>query len=183
MTCSFLLLKRGHCTMKVITRQLPVQQILVCDQKPGQQKEFTGQDAESPPAWTQRNGPGNFLQKARGKMHKRYTSCHDWEHVLHANRNVCRRSAVSGYRKMLVQRKISSVYQWTESPKGSILPVSEGPLRNTEERRYTRMATDKRNKLPFSRHRTKAELIRALENVYRRLQKQGFTEDQLEYLF
>lgn len=45
------------------------------------------------------------------------------------------------------------------------------------------MATDKRNKLPFSRHRTKAELIRTLENVYRRLQKQGFTEDQLEYLF
>lgn len=56
-------------------------------------------------------------------------------------------------------------------------------LRNTEERRYTRMATHKKNKLPVSRHCTKAELMCTLENVYRRLQKQGFTEDQLEYLF
>lgn len=45
------------------------------------------------------------------------------------------------------------------------------------------MATNKRNKLPVSRYHTKAELIRTLENVRRRLQKQGFTEDQLEYLF
>lgn len=45
------------------------------------------------------------------------------------------------------------------------------------------MAKGKRNKLPVSRHCTKAELMCTLENVYRRLQKQGFTEDQLEYLF
>lgn len=45
------------------------------------------------------------------------------------------------------------------------------------------MAKDKRNKLPVSRHCTKAELMCTLENVYRRLQKQGFAEDQLEYLF
>lgn len=45
------------------------------------------------------------------------------------------------------------------------------------------MATDRRNKLPVSRRCTKAELICTLENVYRRLQKQGFTEERLEYLF
>ena len=53
--------------MKVTTRQLPVQQILICDQKPGQQKEFTGQDAESPPAWTQRKGPRQFFAKGTGQ--------------------------------------------------------------------------------------------------------------------
>lgn len=42
MACSFLLLKRGYCTMKVTTRQLPVQQVLVCDQNRGSRKSLRG---------------------------------------------------------------------------------------------------------------------------------------------